>query len=324
MPSSNGTSHEPSIDHAYADRAVCVTGAAGFLGGHLVDALIEHGAHVHAIDDLSSSTLEHLGERIAAHPDRLRVTYGSILEDVALRAAMEGSDLVFHLATAGSHAKSIESPERCFEVNAMGTLRVLQTARREDAARVVTVSCPVVSSRPVTPFLASKRASDLIVESWASTYDIHTLTLRLSQLFGPRQTADSPCTAAIASHMTRALAGLPPLVRRDTHHDHLHVSDAVRALLLAGSAPAAAAGRAIDIASGERIEPHELASRVLRACERTDLTPQPDRDPGVEVVGEMPDLAPARELLGFEPRGPLDQHLRETADWYRRTLGATA
>src|SRR3954470_18551337 len=122
---------------AYAGKGVCVTGGTGFIGGHLVDALVSLGASVRVIDDLSNSTLEHLAGLIELEPDRVRFVHGSVLDDEAVAHAVEGCQCIFHLAAIGSVPKSIEEPQRTWSVNATGTLRVLQAARKARVQRVV-------------------------------------------------------------------------------------------------------------------------------------------------------------------------------------------
>ncbi|MCH8271592.1 MAG: GDP-mannose 4,6-dehydratase, partial [Planctomycetes bacterium] len=121
----------------YQDRTVCVTGGAGFIGGHLIDTLLTVGATVQVIDDLSNADLAHLGPLIDMEPDRVCFVHGSILEDQALADAAGNAKTIFHLAAIGSVPRSIDEPERTWEVNATGTLRVLQAARAADAQRVL-------------------------------------------------------------------------------------------------------------------------------------------------------------------------------------------
>ena len=121
----------------YEDRVVTVTGGAGFIGGHLVDALHSLGARVRVIDDLSSSRARHIAELVEVDPDRVSFTHGSILDPGALAESTEGADVVFHLAAIVSVPRSVEDPKRTWDVNATGTLRVLEAARAADARRVV-------------------------------------------------------------------------------------------------------------------------------------------------------------------------------------------
>ena len=134
---SGGIPETDRFADAYSGRAVCVTGGAGFIGGHLVEALIGAGASVCVIDDLSTSTIDHVASLVDRAPDRVRFVYASILDGAALQDAIDGCDTVFHLAAMGSVPLSIEQPGRCMEVNVQGTQVVLDAARRAGAGRVV-------------------------------------------------------------------------------------------------------------------------------------------------------------------------------------------
>src|SRR5258708_21119345 len=114
---------------AYAGKSVCVTGGTGFIGGHLVDALVSMGANVRVIDDLSNSTLEHLAGLIELEPERARFTHGSVLDDEAVAQAIGGSHYVFHPATPGSFPKTTENPQRTRSAHRPRTLPTLQTPR---------------------------------------------------------------------------------------------------------------------------------------------------------------------------------------------------
>src|SRR5690606_10405075 len=122
---------------SYEGVGVCVTGGAGFIGGHLVDALLGLGATICVIDDLSNSDLSHLGELIDLEPDRVRFVHASVLDDDAAAAAISGARIVFHLAAIGSVPRSIAEPQRTWGVNATGTVRVLEAARAANVGRVV-------------------------------------------------------------------------------------------------------------------------------------------------------------------------------------------
>jgi UDP-glucose 4-epimerase len=126
-----------SLRSAYDTRRVCVTGGAGFIGGHLVDALTSLGASVTVIDDLSNSTPDHLSGLIELDPGRVRFVHGSILDPGAMARAVESASVVFHLAAICSVPRSVEEPVRSWEVNATGTLRVLEAARHAGVRRVV-------------------------------------------------------------------------------------------------------------------------------------------------------------------------------------------
>ena len=133
-------------------RRVCVTGGAGFIGGHLVDALVSMGALVTVIDDLSNSSAEVVASAMDNAPDQVRFLQASILDPQAMASAVDGAQTVFHLAAMGSVPMSIEDPARSWVVNATGTMRVLQACAAGGVERVVySASSSAYGNNPVQP-----------------------------------------------------------------------------------------------------------------------------------------------------------------------------
>ena len=261
----------------YDGRGVCVTGGAGFIGGHLCDALISLGAHVRVIDDLSNSGMEHLSGLIEMDPERLRFVHGSILDDDALAEAVKGCRTIFHLAAIGSVPRSIEDPQRTWSVNATGTLRVLEAARgmgrgmqkrTSVVERVVAASSssvygnqpelPKVEThplRPLSPYAASKAAGEHLMCVFSACYGLSTVGLRYFNIFGPRQSADSAYAAVIPAFVKRLMEGERPVIYGDGEQsrDFTFVSNAVLATLLAGATGSKLTGQAMNIGAGSRV-----------------------------------------------------------------------
>lgn len=244
----------------YEGRGVCVTGGAGFIGGHLCDALLSLGATIRVIDDLSNASLEHLAGLIELEPERVRFIHASILDDDALRDAVAGCQTVFHLAALGSVPRSIEQPQRTWSVNATGTLRVLEAARAAKAARVVFAASssaygdqpdlPKVETqapRPLSPYAASKLAGEHLLAVWAHSYGLSTIALRYFNVFGPRQPGDSAYAAVVAAFTKSLLAGEAPTIFGDgaQTRDMTFIGNAVLATLLAGACPSRLSGQEI-------------------------------------------------------------------------------
>lgn len=344
-----------------------MTGGAGFIGGHLVDALLSVGASITVIDDLSNSTLEHLGELIDLEPERVRFVHGSILDDGALTDAIgaapaegssdpagrepsqigAGAEVVFHLGALGSVPRSVKEPQRTWSVNATGTVRVLEAARRAGTRRVVFAASssayggadlpePAAANgtghaqergltedlpaTPLSPYAASKVAGEAALLSWARSYDLSTVSLRFFNIFGPRQSADSAYAAVVAAFAKRLLAGEAPVIYGDgkQSRDFTHVSNAVLACLLAGSVERDLRGEVINVGTGQRTTVLQLAERMAEACNApAGIRPafQPERDG--DVRHSLADLTRARDLLGYAPVTTLEAGLAETVAWYR-------
>lgn len=316
---------------------VCVTGGAGFIGGHLVDALLSLGARIAVIDDLSNGVARHLSELIELEPDRVRFVYASILEPRALADALADARYVFHLAAIGSVPRSIEDPERSFLVNANGTLRVLRAASAVRSRRVVysasssaygdTEALPKTETMPAiptSPYGASKLAGEQLCAAWSRSYALSTACLRYFNVFGPRQPARSAYAAVIPAFVSAALAGEQPVIHGDGDQtrDFTPVASAVAANLLAAVCEAPLSGQPINVGSGSRISINELAKRIGAKLGRTDLAPvhAPAR-PG-DVRDSLADVSRARELLGYQPDSDLDVHLDETIAWFETQSAA--
>ncbi len=333
-----------SVRPRYEGRTVCVTGGAGFIGGHLVDALLSLGATIQVIDDLSTSTLEHLAELIDLDPQRVRFTHGSILDSSAASQAVEGADLVFHLAAVGSVPLSMKEPRRSFAVNASGTVAVLEAARAVRVKRVVLASSSSVygsgvpgvpadapraeshAPAPISPYGASKLAAEAACRAWAAAFNMQCLCLRYFNVFGPRQDPDSPYAAVIPAFIKRCIAGEPPRIFGDGLHtrDYTYVANVVAANLLAGTTDHAqlVAGQPVNIAAGSRTTLLDLARLVAERC-GTIVQPafEPER-PG-DIRTSTADITLARRALGYQPFTTLPDGLFETVQWFRRTLAGT-
>ena len=325
----------------YEGRSVCVTGGAGFIGGHLCDALLSLGSTITVIDDLSNSTLDHLAELIELEPERVRFVHGSILDDAALNAAVGGSRTVFHLAALGSVPRSVEQPQRTWSVNSTGTLRVLEAARAGmkkpgGVERVIAAASSSVYGdqpelpkietqipRPLSPYAASKMAVEHLLTSYSHCYGLSTISLRYFNVFGPRQGAESQYAAVIPAFSKRLLEGEPPIIFGDGNQtrDFTFVSNAVLATLLAGTTSTPLKGQAINIAGGRPTNLLQLAAMIGRACDAPPhLQPTLATTRAGDVRDSVADISKARELIGFVPIATLEEGLTETVEWYRRAM----
>ena len=323
-----GTQRRPVFD----GTPVLVTGGAGFIGGHLVDALIDLGARVTVIDDLSGSDASHISALLEHHPDRVRFIRGSILDPVAMGAAAEGARFVFHLAAVCSVPRSIEDPARSWVVNATGTMRVLSAAHKGGAARVIySASSSAYGDAPTlpksedmppdprSPYAASKLAGEALCRAWSASYGLDTVSLRYFNIFGPRQRADSAYAAVIPAFARALLDGAAPTIFGDGEQtrDFTHVSNAVDANLLAAGASDPLGGEVLNIGAGERTSVNHLAHALpdLLGVEPIKPRHEPER-PG-DVRDSVARIDAARDRLGYTARTPLGVGLRDTAAWYR-------
>ncbi len=322
----------------YERRKVCVTGGAGFIGGHLIDTLLGVGATVSVIDDLSNSTLDHLTGHIELEPDRVSFIQGSILDEEALDKAFDGAQTIFHLAALGSVPRSVAEPQRNWSVNATGTVCVLEAARRAKAERVVfaasssaygdLLELPKVEThlpKPMSPYAATKLAGEQLLATWSRSYGLSTASVRFFNIFGPRQSADSAYAAVIAAFAKSLLKGEPPKIYGDgaQTRDFTYVSNAVLATLLAGSAPQKLMGEVMNIGTGRRVSVIDLATQMAIACGVPHIQPTFAPERAGDVKHSLADIGLARQLIGYEPFASLETGLAETVAWYKQSL-ATA
>ncbi|MEM9166837.1 MAG: SDR family NAD(P)-dependent oxidoreductase [Planctomycetota bacterium] len=318
---------------AFEGRRICVTGGAGFIGAHTVDVLLACGATVSVIDDLSNSMLATLSDHLEMTPERLRFVYGSILDDRALSEAIEGCDRVIHLAAMGSVPRSFEQPTRAFEVNATGTLRVLEAARRAGADRVVLAASSsaygdpselpcleTMPNSPMSPYAASKLAAEALCQAWPDGYGLDTVCLRYFNVFGPRQRSDSDYAAVVAAFAKRLLAGEAPVIYGDGQQarDFTYVANAVDATLRAASLGTALGGRIMNIGAGAGGCTIADLARMMGEHLAPDA-PAPVFEPARpgDVRDSAADITRARDLLGYEPLVDLQAGLEETCAWFR-------
>lgn len=330
---SHGDGYRDRYASAYVGKKVCLTGGAGFIGSHLASDLLDLGADLAVIDDLSSSDGEHLWYLIDTYPERVKFCFASILDPAALGQAVAGCDVVFHLAAMNSVPRSLEDPERCFAVNTLGTVRVCGAAQAAGVKRIVLAgsssvygdnpTLPKIESMvpsPASPYAASKLAAEAIVHAWWNSYGVSGVVLRYFNIFGPRQPADSPYAGVVAAFLHALIQGRAPVIYGDgsQSRDFTPVANAVHATLLAGLAEGAALDRAINIGCGERTTVKELAQLVAEAVGRADVTPEYKPERRGDVPHSLADISRARAVLGYEPIKDLQTGLTETAAWMKR------
>jgi nucleoside-diphosphate-sugar epimerase len=308
-----------------------VTGGAGFIGSHLVRALLEDGCKVVVLDDLSSGTRENLAEV----EGKVKLLEASVTDLEVCRQACQGVKLVFHQAAIPSVEKSVSDPLASHAANATGTLNMLLAAKEAGASRfVAAASCSAYGDQeglphvetmapsPMSPYAAQKLLLEIYCEQFHKLHGLETFALRYFNIFGPRQDPLSPYGAVIPKFISALLGDEAPIIHGDGEQsrDFTYVENVVRANLLAAWAPAKAAGRVCNIGCGERYS----VSRLLEILERiTGVHRTPLREPARagDVKHSLGDISRARELLGYDVTVGFEEGLERTVAYYRAQLG---
>lgn len=293
-----------------------MTGGAGFIGSHLVDALLAAGANVVVLDDFSTGSRNNLPES-----ERLIVAEGDVRDIEELVSISEGAHCIFHYAALVSVQESFERPQFAHSVNVEGTLAVLEAARRNAVPKVVFASTsavygdveslPVSESAPhapISPYGAHKAESEVLLATYARMYGVQTIALRHFNVFGNRQSPDSPYAAVIPRFVAAMRSGEPATIFGDGSNtrDFIFVSDAAEAAVLAAASNAQGV---FNIASGEETSLTSLVKHINEAL-GTDIAPTfaPPREG--DIARSVADIASAKEALGFEPKTSLVEGLR--------------
>lgn len=314
------------------DKAL-VTGASGFIGSHLTEALVRAGADVVALVHYNSRNdwghLEDLDKDVLG---RIKVVTGDVRDAYFVRSIMKDRTIVFHLAALIAIPYSYSAPAGYVSTNVVGTLNVLQAAEDLGIERVVQTSTsevygtacytPIDEAHPLqaqSPYAASKIAADKLAESFHRSFQLPVVTIRPFNTYGPRQSARAIVPTIVAQALTGTrvrLGNLAPV------RDLCFVADTVRGFLLATKAPGI--GNVINLCTGYGVSIGELAERIfsiLGVDREIEEDLQRLRPGGSEVMKLIGSAARAREVLGWVPEVTLDEGLTQTIAWMRTHAG---
>jgi UDP-glucose 4-epimerase len=304
-----------------------VTGGAGFIGGHVAQALVKRGDRVRVIDDFSSGYRRNLAEVRG----EIELIEGDVRDADTVKRAMHGVEVCYHLAAQGSVPKSVEIPLRANNINVDGSLNVLIAARDAGVRRVVysasssaygdTPTLPKIESmrpQPLSPYAVSKLAAEHYCLAFSKCYGLQTISLRYFNVFGPRQDPSSQYAAVIPAFVSRMIAGKQPIVFGDGEQsrDFCYVDNVVEANLLAAAAPNTC-GQAVNIACGERITLNRIIDLINQRL-GTDIQPQYCDSRSGDVRHSLADVTAARDAIGYVPKVMFEEGLKRCIAWYNK------
>lgn len=303
-----------------------VTGGAGFIGSNIIDELVRRGQTVRALDNLATGHIENL----AAVRQKIQWHEADIRDLEGIRPDFEGVDYVIHLAAIPSVPRSVADPLTSNSVNIDGTLKVLLAARDAKVKRVVFAASsaaygdhpalPRVESQepcPLSPYALTKLTGEYYCKIFTQVYGLEAVALRYFNIFGPRQSPDSPYSGVLSLFISAYMERKTPTIFGDGEQsrDFTFIENTVDATIRACTAPDAP-GKVINVGTGERHTLNETI-KILNNIFSTQITPLYDAPRTGDVPHSHADISRARKVLGYEPKVRFEEGLKKTVAWFQ-------
>ena len=313
----------------WSRKTVLVTGATGFIGSHLVEELLSRGASVRAFAHYNSRNDR--GFLTGIDQSRLSVVPGDITDLAAVRKVVDGTQVVFHLAALVGIPYSYEHPHQVVDVNTVGTLNVLTASRECGVEKLVHTSTSEVygsarkvpidenhPKQPQSPYSASKIAADALALSYNASFNLPVAICRPFNTYGPRQSDRAIIPTLISQALTRdsiQVGNLAPT------RDFTYVTDTVMGFIKIAES-SACIGQEVNLGTGQEISIGDLVQRILTLTARSipvNVASERLRPAGSEVQRLLSDNRRVKELAGWTPQVSLDEGLRNTIEWVKRS-----
>jgi UDP-N-acetylglucosamine/UDP-N-acetyl-alpha-D-glucosaminouronate 4-epimerase len=309
-----------------------VTGGAGFIGSHIVSALLARGDQVRVLDNLCTGHRHN----ISLQQGDVEFIEGDVANPRDVERALEGVEVVFHEAALASVPRSVETPLDTNAACVTGTVTLLDVARKSGVRRIVYAGSssaygdqPVPGKHeqllpaPLSPYAAAKLAGEFYCQAFTATYGLETVTIRYFNVFGPRQDPQSQYAAVIPKFITEMLAARRPTIFGDgkQSRDFTYIDNIVLGNLLAADAPEAA-GRTINVACGTSFDLLQLVAGINKAL-GTKIEPVFEPARAGDVRESLADISLAKRILKYEPAVDFDEGLRRTVEHYRHLVKGT-
>lgn len=303
-----------------------VTGGAGFIGSHIVDALVERGDTVRVLDNLSTGELDNLTH----HQNKIEFIEGDTRDEKTVQKAVAGVDYVFHLAALRAVLRSVDDPRETNDVNVSGTLNLLLSARDAHVKRFIFTSSSSVYGdtekfsceetdlpRPLSPYAASKIMGEYYCSVFTQLYGLETVSLRYFNVFGPRQNPESKYSAVIPIFIDCLLRGVAPEIHWDgkQSRDFSYVDNVVAGNLLAANAPEAS-GKVFNIACHEEFSVLDIYNHLKEILNIDGSEPNFKPKRAGDVRRTYADISQAEALLGYQVQTRFRDGLEKTVKWF--------
>jgi UDP-N-acetylglucosamine 4-epimerase len=316
------------------EKAILVTGAAGFIGSNIIDQLVKIGCKkIIALDNLATGDIKNIEAHIA--DNSITFIKGDITDPETCMNASKGADIVLHQAALGSVPRSIENPVNTHNVNVNGFVNMLEAARHNKVKRFVYASSSSVygdntdlpkkeekTGKPLSPYAVTKVTNELYAKVFTDVYKMEIIGLRYFNVFGPKQNPSGPYAAVIPIFVNRLLKNEKCVIYGDgdNRRDFTYVDNVVSANILAAATQnQQALGQVFNIAYGATKSVKDLYSQIKNLLNSDlDANHLPPR------VGDIKDsfasVEKAKTLLGYEPLVSLDNGIVKTIEWYKQYL----
>jgi len=314
------------------DSVFLVTGGAGFIGSNLCDALLMMGYQVKCLDDLSTGKVNNI-EPFLVHP-KFEFIQGDIKDFAVCDEACHRVDFILHQAAWGSVPRSIEMPVFYAQNNIIGTVNMLEAARKNSVKKFVYASSSsVYGDEPhlpkregiegdrLSPYAVTKFANEEYAKQYTEHYGLDTYGLRYFNVFGRRQDPNGAYAAVIPKFIKALLSDEIPTINGDgtQSRDFTYIDNVIQANLLACKASEKSAGMAYNIAFGGREYLNDIFTTLCKLLDK-HITPHYGPARKGDIQHSNADISRAREHLGYEPEYDFAKGIQEAIDWYRENL----
>ena len=305
-----------------------VTGGAGFIGSHIAASLVESGAKVRIIDNLSTGYEKNV-QAIGPGVDFIK---GDVGDEQLLKKALSDVELIFHEAAIPSVPRSVDRPSETHQASVDATFKLLLAARDHKVRRMIYAASssaygdqPELPKRedmrpaPLSPYAVAKLVGEYYCQVFTRVYGLETVSLRYFNVFGPRQDPTSQYSGVISRFMSALLNGEQPVIYGDGEQsrDFTYISNVVDANLRAAESRSAV-GEIINIANGDRTTLNELLEAMKVVTRKPKVTARHEQTRAGDVRDSLADLTQARTLLGYVPQVNLEDGLRLTLEWWEK------